>query len=431
MNQKPVSPLRLGVAGLGTVGATVVQSLLAGAIDHVVVTRVSARTPDKDRGFDMAGIAFEADPLDLVSADDVDVVVELVGGQDGPALALVQAAMQAGKPLVTANKALLATHAADLSDLSLGEGGAEGGVVLAYEAAVAGGIPIIKTLREGLAGNHISQIAGILNGTCNYILTRMEAAGLSFEAALQEAQDKGFAEADPELDISGVDAAQKLSLLSALAFDLAPDFTEIAVQGVEQISAQDIAFAGQFDYVIRLIGMSVRDGAKVFQRVTPMLVKKGSALSEVTNELNGIEVTSKPLGKLFLQGAGAGGGATASAVLADIGDLARGGGLPLFDGKVSQMAARASHQAPESEYYLRLGLIDKPGSMAKATQILAENGVSIEEVVQRASNDGDDYLPVVFITHEVNESELNTALKALQSAQDICSGVMSLPIFAD
>ena len=427
MNQKPVSPLRLGVAGLGTVGATVVQSLLAGAIEHVVVTRVSARDPDKQRGFDMAGIAFEANPLDLVSANDVDVIVELIGGQDGTALALVQAAMQAGKPFVTANKALLAAHAADLSDLSL----SDAGVVLAYEAAVAGGIPVIKTLREGLAGNDISQIAGILNGTCNYILTRMEVAGLSFAAALQEAQDKGFAEADPALDVSGIDAAQKLSLLSALAFDLAPDFTEISVQGVDQISAQDIAFAGQFDYVIRLIGMSVKNGDAVFQRVTPMLVKKGSALSEVTNELNGIEVVSRPLGKLFLQGAGAGGGATASAVLADIGDLARGGGQPLFDHKVSEMAAYASEQAPESEYYLRLGLIDKPGSMAKATQILAENGVSIEEVVQRASNDGDDHLPVVFITHEVNESELNTALTALQDAQDICSGVMSLPIFAD
>lgn len=431
MNQKPASPLRLGVAGLGTVGATVVRCLVDGGIDHVVVTRVSAKNRDKDRGFDMAGIAFEADPLDLVKADDVDVVVELIGGQDGPALALVQAAMHAGKAFVTANKALLATHAAELSDLSTHGTGSGTGVALGYEAAVAGGIPVIKTIREGLAGNHISQIAGILNGTCNYILTRMEVAGLGFDAALQEAQDKGFAEADPVLDISGVDAAQKLSLLSALAFDLAPDFTQIGVQGVEQITAQDITFAGQFDYVIRLIGMSVRDGDKVFQRVTPMLVKKGSALSKVTNELNGLEVVSYPLGKLFLQGAGAGGGATASAVLADIADLARGGGQPLFNHRVADMAAQASHQAPESEYYLRLGLIDKPGSMAKATQILAENGVSIEEVVQRASNDGDGYLPVVFITHEVNESELNTALNALKKAQDICSGVMSLPIFAD
>ncbi len=429
MSLDSVSSLRVGIAGLGTVGATVARHLLDGAVSNVVVTRVSARDASKDRGFDMQNIAFSADPLKLATADDVDLVVELMGGQDGAALDLVRAALKAGKPVVTANKALVAAHANELSQLSANTGGAV--VPLAYEAAVAGGIPVIKTLRQGLAGNQLQQIAGILNGTCNYILTRMDEAGLSFEAALQEAQEKGFAEADPELDVSGVDAAQKLSILSALAFDLRPDVSAMAVEGVERITEQDISFARQFDCVIRLIGVSRQADGKVYQKVTPMLVRKGGALAEVSNELNGLLFTSQPLGKLFLQGAGAGGGATASAVLADIADLARGDGQALFDRATADMTASASHQAPESEYYLRVGLADKPGSMAKATQILAENGVSIEEVVQRASNDGDGFLPVVFITHEVDESSLDNALKALQNEKNICNGVLSLPIFAD
>ncbi len=426
MSDKPL--LRIGLAGLGTVGANVAQQILAGAIDGVELGCVSAREPNKPRGFDISGLPFVADPLDMVADETIDVIVELIGGQDGPAYELVKASLQAGKPVVTANKALLAAHAAELSVLSSGQGGVP--IALAYEAAVAGGIPVIKALREGLAGNQIGRLSGILNGTCNYILTRMEEAKLSFEDALDEAQAKGFAEADPTLDISGVDAAQKLSLLSALAFGLAPDYTKMPVAGIQAIAPQDIFFASQFDCVIRLVGVSERHQGAVYQRVTPMLVRRSNNLAQVRQELNAVMVRATPLGDLFLQGPGAGGGATASAVLADIADLALGFGRPLFTGPVSHMQTPLSQKAPEWEYYLRAGLADKPGSMAKATQILAENGVSIEEVIQRSSSDGGGFLPVVFITHEVDESSLNKALAALQQ-QDVCQGVLCLPIFAD
>ncbi|MDB2669008.1 homoserine dehydrogenase [Alphaproteobacteria bacterium] len=423
------SPLRIGLAGLGTVGATVAQHLTAGAVEGVCVSVISARDATKDRGFDTRSMRFVADPLEMATAEDVDVVVELIGGQDGPAYELVQASLAAGKPVITANKAMLAAHAEALSELSVNRQGTW--VPLAYEAAVAGGIPVIKTLREGLAGNQINRLAGILNGTCNYILTRMEEAKLSFEDALLEAQDKGFAEADPALDVSGVDAAQKLSILSALAFGLAPDYSAMQVDGIEAICAQDISFAGQFDCVIRLVGVTQMENGSVYQRVTPMLVRRGNNLAQVRHELNAISVQAAPVGELFMQGPGAGGGATASAVLGDIADVALGFGRPLFSTLVSKMTAKSSANAPELEYYLRVGLADKPGSMAKATQILAENGVSIEEVVQRSSNDGGGFLPVVFITHEVDESSLNNALLALQEQQEICNGVLSLPIFAD
>jgi len=243
--------IRIGLAGLGTVGATVAARLLQGAVPRAELVAVSARDAKKDRGVDLSTVDFVATPLDLASHDEVDVVVELIGGENGIALELVEAALEKGKPVVTANKAMLAKHAARLSDLSVG-----GDVPLAFEAAVAGGIPVIKTVREGLAGNDIHRLCGILNGTCNYILSQMAAAGLSFEEALKEAQEKGFAEADPSLDVSGMDAGQKLAILSALAFGVAPDMDNISVTGIEAITAADIAFAAEFDSVIRLVGLA-------------------------------------------------------------------------------------------------------------------------------------------------------------------------------
>ncbi len=418
--------IRIGLAGLGTVGATVAARLLQGAVPRAQLVAVSARDAKKDRGVDLSGVDFVADPQELIAHQGVDVVVELIGGADGSALALVSAALEAGKPVVTANKAMLAAHAAPLSDLSVG-----GNVPLAFEAAVAGGIPVIKTLREGLAGNDIARLCGILNGTCNYILTRMEAAGLSFEAALQEAQEIGFAEVDPTLDISGMDAGQKLAILSALAFGVAPAMDNIAVTGIEAITAADIAFAAEFDSVIRLVGTAAHEGNGVYHSVEPMLVKKSQALAQVLNELNAVSITAAPLGSVMLQGPGAGGGATASAVLADIADIARGFGRPLFDVAVSAMTESATQNAPASEFYIRLALADKPGSMAKATQILAENGVSIEEVVQRSSEAGDSYLPVVFITHQTEKASLDAALAALAAQSEICNAVLALPVFAE
>ena len=263
--------IRIGLAGLGTVGATVASRLLQGAVPRAKLVAVSARDAKKDRGVDLSAIDFVADPLALVSHPDVDVIIELIGGESGTALDLVEAALKAGKPVVTANKAMLAAHAAALSDLSVG-----GNVPLAFEAAVAGGIPVIKTVREGLAGNDITRLCGILNGTCNYILSRMEAAGLSFADALKEAQELGFAEADPTLDVSGADAGQKLAILSALAYGVAPDMDNISVTGIEAVTAADIAFAEEFDSVIRLVGTAARVGAGsnggVYHSVEPVLV---------------------------------------------------------------------------------------------------------------------------------------------------------------
>jgi homoserine dehydrogenase len=282
-----------------------------------------------------------------------------------------------------------------------------------------------------LAGNDITRLCGILNGTCNYILSRMEAAGLSFADALKEAQELGFAEADPTLDVSGADAGQKLAILSALAYGVAPDMDNISVTGIEAITAADIAFADEFDSVIRLVGTAARSGNGVYHSVEPVLVKKSQALAQVLNELNALSIAAEPLGAMMLQGPGAGGGATASAVLADIADIAAGFGRPLFDMAVSDMTESASQNAPASEFYIRLALADQPGSMAKATQILAENGVSIEEVVQRSSESDDSYLPVVFITHQTEKPSLDAALAALEQQSEICNAVLALPVFAD
>lgn len=419
-----MSDLRIGLAGLGTVGATVAARLLVGAVHGATLVCVSARDPRRDRGVNLSGVSFFTDPMQLVASDNVDVVVELIGGADGQALDLVMAALKAGKSVVTANKAMLAAHADSLSALSVTKN-----IALAFEAAIAGGIPVVKTLREGLAGNDVRNITGILNGTCNYILSRMERDGLDFEAALHEAQEKGFAEADPTLDISGVDTGQKLALLSALAFQRPPDMARLPVTGIERITAQDIFFAGQFGYVIRLIGWAQLASDGVCQRVAPVLVPVGSMLAQTHDELNAVMLTGEPVGKIFLQGSGAGGGATASAVLADIADLSLGFGRPLFAKNTRQMRTPVSLTMPDCAHYLRLALADRPGSMARATQILAENGVSIEEVVQRSSNEGDSFLPVVFITHKVDESSLNGALEALRQQKDVCEDVLSLSIF--
>jgi homoserine dehydrogenase len=424
------NPIRIGLAGLGTVGATVAARLLQGAVPHAQLVSVSARDTKRDRGVDLSSLRFESDALKLV-ADDVDLIVELIGGEDGVALALVEAALAAGKPVVTANKAMLATHADRLSDLSVGKN-----VPLAFEASVAGGIPVIKAVREGMAGNDIMRLSGILNGTCNYILSRMEAAELSFADALAEAQHLGYAEADPFLDVSGTDAGQKLAILSALAFGVAPNMENIAITGIEAITSQDIAFADQFDSVIRLVAMAERRDGKggeggVFHRVMPMLVRRSRTLANVINELNALSIRAEPVGQVFLQGPGAGGGATASAVLADIADIANGFGRPLFATATSAMTESASLIASDSEYYIRLMLADRPGSMAQATQILAENGVSIEEVVQRSSQAGDSFLPVVFITHQCAASALSAALAALEGQAEFCNGVLALPVYTD
>ena len=416
--------LRIGLAGLGTVGIEVAGRLLAGVVPGVTLSAVCARDKARERGLDLSGVRWVEHPVDLAEAGDVDLVVELIGGTGDPAAGLIDAALTAGKSVVTANKALLAERAMHLAVVSEASG-----ALLAYEAAVAGGIPVIKTLREALAGNKISRVSGILNGTCNFILSQMESDGVSFEAALKDAQARGFAEAEPDLDISGMDAAQKLALLAGLAFGVQPDVSQISVTGIEAITDQDISFADEFNSVIRLIAIAGEGEDGLVQCVAPMLVARGHALAQVKNELNAVAIEASPVGQLFLQGPGAGGGATASAVLSDIADLAQGFGRPVFGADALDMQATQAVDHPPQAWYLRLALADEPGSMASATQVLAESGVSIEEVVQRSRNAGDTYLPVVFITHKVDAAHLRAALSSLARQDTISNQVLALPVF--
>ncbi len=416
--------LRIGLAGLGTVGVEVAGRLLDGAVPGVTLMAVCARDKARERGLDLSAVRWVDQPVELAEAGDVDLVVELIGGTGAPAATLIETALAAGKSVVTANKALLADRAMQLAVVSEASGAS-----LAYEAAVAGGIPVIKTLREALAGNKISRVSGILNGTCNFILSQMESSGVSFAAALKDAQQRGFAEAEPDLDISGMDAAQKLALLAGLAFGVQPDVGQISVTGIEAITDQDISFADEFDSVIRLIAIAGETPDGLVQCVAPMLVGRDHALAQVKNELNAVALEASPVGQLFLQGPGAGGGATASAVLADIADLAQGFGRPIFGTDALSMEVAKTSDLPPQAWYLRLALADAPGSMASVTQVLAESGVSIEEVVQRSRNADDTYLPVVFITHKVDAKHLRAALSSLANQDTIRNQVLALPVF--
>ncbi|MAK10541.1 MAG: homoserine dehydrogenase [Rhizobiales bacterium TMED83] len=416
--------LRIGLAGLGTVGVEVAGRLLDGAVPGVTLTAVCARDKARERGLDLSAVRWVDQPVELAEAGDVDLVVELIGGTGAPAATLIETALAAGKSVVTANKALLADRAMQLAVVSEASGAS-----LAYEAAVAGGIPVIKTLREALAGNKISRVSGILNGTCNFILSQMESSGVSFATALKDAQQRGFAEAEPDLDISGMDAAQKLALLAGLAFGVQPDVGQISVTGIEAITDQDISFADEFDSVIRLIAIAGETPDGLVQCVAPMLVGRDHALAQVKNELNAVALEASPVGQLFLQGPGAGGGATASAVLADIADLAQGFGRPIFGTDALSMEVAKTSDLPPQAWYLRLALADAPGSMASVTQVLAQSGVSIEEVVQRSRNADDTYLPVVFITHKVDAKHLRAALSSLANQDTIRNQVLALPVF--
>lgn len=410
--------LRIGVAGLGHVGANVVRLLQQHAADltqktgrAVTVTAVSARDAKKQRGFDNAGITFHANPLDLVRDANVDVVVELIGGADGIAKDLVLAAIDAKKPVVTANKALLARHASTLLAKN---------PVLLFEAAVAGGIPVIKSLREGLAANDIQAVYGILNGTCNFILSEMTATGRDFADVLAEAQKLGYAEADPSFDVDGFDAAHKLSLLSALAFGVMPDVDAIRVQGIRAISALDIGFARELGYRLRLLGIArKREGGQVEQSVEPCLVPATSPVATVEGPLNAVYIDGDFSGKILLTGAGAGGAATASAVVADIVDLARGHALPLL-GRTGAIAALKA--APigkrQGNFYLRVVVLDQPGVIADISAILRDCAVSLESVLQRG-RDPNQPVSVILTTHDTAQESMEKAVEKIAALKSV------------
>ena len=409
-------PLSVAVAGLGTVGVGVLRLLrdnadvvAARAGRPIAVTAVSARDRARDRGVPLGGLRWYEDPVAIAADATVDVVVEVIGGADGPARALVESAIAARKPVVTANKAMLAVHGAELASLA-----EEAGVPLAFEAAVAGGIPVIKALREGLAGNRIARIAGILNGTCNYILTRMRDEGREFAEVLGDAQRLGYAEADPSFDIDGVDAAHKLAILAALAFGRPVAFDAVHVEGIRQVSALDIGFAADLGYRIKLLGIARASAAGIEARVHPCLVPSAGPLARVDGVYNAVVTEGDFVGRVMLEGRGAGAGPTASAVVADLVDLARGRTTPVWGAAAGALSAAPSVPIDSHVgcYYLRLMVVDRPGVIADVTAVLRDLGVSLESMLQRGRAPG-EAVPVVLVTHETPESAMREALRRI------------------
>ncbi len=415
-----MSPLRIGIAGLGTVGAGVAQLLAANAGiiaaragRPIALTAVSARDRTRDRGVALQGLTWHDDPLALASDPNVDVIAELIGGADGVAKTLVEAALANGKPVVTANKALLAIHGTTLATLA-----AAHNIPLAFEASVAGGIPIIKTLREGLAANNITRVAGILNGTCNYILTTMRAEGRDFAAVLADAQALGYAEADPAFDIDGVDTAHKLAILAALAFGEPVDFAAVHIEGIRRISALDISFADELGYRIKLLGIARRSDAGTEMRVHPALVPAQTRLATADGVFNAVLIEGDFSGPVFLQGRGAGAGPTASAVVADMIDIARGAHLPVW-GQAALTPGRAIPiEHHQGAYYLRLMVRDEAGVLADVTAILRDHGISLESMLQHGRKP-EAAVPIVLVTHETVEAHVRAALDRIAALPSV------------
>ena len=415
--------LRVGIAGLGNVGASVIRlldrqsaALAARTGRSITVTAVCARERGRERGVDVSGFAWFDDPVALARSPDIDLFVELMGGSEGAAREAVEAALAAGKSVVTANKALLAAHGMALAKLA-----EDKHVALAFEASVAGGIPIVKTLREGLAGNQIVRVYGILNGTCNYILSRMELEGLSFEACLKEAQRLGYAEADPTFDIGGFDAANKLAILTALAFGTAVDLEAIHVEGIQSITLADLKAADELGYRIKLLGVAQRTAGGIEQRVHPTMIPKSSSVAQVMGVTNAVTIDADAVKELTLVGPGAGGDATASAVVADIADIAKGirsapFGLPVAD---LETATRLPMQRHEGGYYIRLSVHDRPGAAAAIATRMAERQISLESIVQRSrpAKPGEvssiGVVPVILMTYATSETTIREVLEAV------------------
>ena len=407
-------PLRLGIAGLGTVGVGLVRIIRRQAAlleartgRRITISAISARTRDKDRGVRLSDYAWEDDPVALARRDDVDIFVELMGGADGPAKAATEAALKSGKDVVTANKAMLAVNGQALAELAEAQGR-----VIRFEAAVAGGIPVIKALTEGLAGNEIKRVMGVMNGTCNYILTRMQSAGLPYDVVFEEANQLGYLEADPELDVGGIDAGHKLSLLASIAFGTRVAFSDMELEGIGRITIEDIKQADDMGYRIKLLGVSRMTGRGLEQRMSPCLVPASSALGQLEGGTNMVVLEGDAVGQIVLRGAGAGEGPTASAVIADICDIARGFRLPVFGRPASTLTdATAAVSATPAAFYLRMALQDKPGALAKVATVLGEAGISINRMRQY---DHDETLaPVLIVTHRCVRADLDRAITAM------------------
>jgi homoserine dehydrogenase len=415
-----VSPLRVGLAGLGTVGAGVAKILAvhgdmiaARAGRPIALSAVSARNRGRDRGVDLSAAAWEDDAVALAGRDDIDVLVEVIGGEDGPAKVACERALGAGRHVVTANKALLAHHGEALATLAEANGAA-----LRFEAAVAGGIPIVKALGEGLAANGLTRVHGVLNGTCNYILTEMARTGRDYAEVLREAQAKGYAEADPAFDVGGIDAGHKLSLLAALAFGCRVDFDGVTVEGIERVTLADIRHAAAFGYTIKLLGIASRVAGGVIRGVRPCLVSADSAIGQLSGVTNAVVCEGDFVGQTIYEGPGAGQGPTASAVVADLIDIARGNMMPAFGAPAASLAPLdTSVEDTPAPHYLRFRLHDRPGALAIIARALGEEAVSIRAMHQDGESDG--AATVVILTHACARAGLDRALGAV-AAGEVC-----------
>jgi homoserine dehydrogenase len=410
------------VAGLGTVGSALVaqvarqrEQLTARCGRPIDIVAVCARSRSKNRGVDLKKIKWFSDPVALAREPGIDVLVELMGGAGNPAKATVETALASGKSVVTANKALLAKHGVKLAALAEKHNAA-----LNFEAAVGAAIPIVKTLREGLAGNQIERIYGILNGTCNYILTKMEQDKLSFAECLKDAQRLGYAEANPAFDIEGHDTAQKLAILASRAFGTKVDQSAIYVEGISSIAPADLTAAEELGYRVKLLGVAVRTPQGIEQRVHPTMVRKDSSIAQVMDVTNAVTIDAQGINPLTLVGPGAGGAATASAVLSDIADIARGVKIAPFGRPVARLSSvrKAPMQRHEGGYYIRLQARDKPGTAAKIATRLAQQEISLESIVQRhdkrdASEVKAGSVPVILITYATSEDAVRKALAAV------------------
>ncbi len=425
--------LKIGIAGLGNVGAGLISRLqeqdklrLGGEIE---IVGISARNRSRKRAVSIDDYAWFDDPVALAEHDDVEVFVELMGGSDGPAKLAVEAALKHGKPVVTANKALVAEYGEQLAKLA-----EEQGVPLLFEAAVAGAIPIVRVIRESFAGTEISSIRGIMNGTCNYLLTEMLNSGASYDDVLADAQRLGYAEADPFLDVSGTDAAHKIAILSTIAFGVPIDFSKVSLSGVDSIGLKDLELARKLDHKIKLIAEGLQTPEGVICRVEPVLLPNGSPLANIDGPLNAAMVETVHAGPMTFTGPGAGAGPTASAVLGDIAALVAGDGRAVFGVPASELTAQFadldSISRSESRYLIRVELADRSGALASLTEALAQTDISVDVLLQDSAGDS-DFAPIAIMTHNCSASTVRAAKARIDSLDAVSEPARLLRIESD
>jgi len=427
--------LKIGIAGLGNVGEEVAYQIINGFkvqknLLDIEIIAVSAKSKDKKRKVDISNIDFYDDPLEMASNPKLDLIIELIGGDEGVAKDLCFASLENKKGLITANKALIAKYGKDLATLA-----EKNNLFFSFEASVAGGIPILKIIREGLIVNEIHKLTGILNGTANYILSQMEIEEKGFDEVLQDAQKKGYAEADPSFDIDGIDAAHKTIILSGLAYGKMPSLSDLSIKGIRNITLNDITYCNELGYKIKLLGnseiVSNTDGdEELFCSVEPWLIPKDYGLSSVSNVTNAVQVKSSLAGTVMVTGPGAGGEPTASAVLADIFDFANKGKIYSFGRPANEIknSFKTKSYKEKFKFYLRLNVVDKSGVLADLTTIFKNNNLSIESFIQK-SNQKDKTADLIIITHEAENSVLNKALIKINELDGVISEPVCISIY--